>query len=141
MEDNKNTSTEGKQTSTEGEQHGKTFTQDDVNRIVQERLNKERAKTENEYIEREKEIAHREFLLDARKELNDRGYPESLLDALNATDADSLKKSLDILDTYMKECGTTKADGKLEQRKARFTAPSRSRDGGVDEIRQAMGLR
>lgn len=37
MEDLQNTSTEGTQTSTEG----KTFTQEDVNRIVQERLAKE----------------------------------------------------------------------------------------------------
>ena len=40
MEDLQNTSTEGTQTSTEG----KTFTQEDVNRIVQERLAKERSK-------------------------------------------------------------------------------------------------
>ena len=40
MGDLQNTSAEGTQTGTEG----KTFTQDDVNRIVQERLAKERGK-------------------------------------------------------------------------------------------------
>ena len=43
MEDNKNTSTEGTQTNTDGTQE-RTFTQDDVNRIVQERLAKEKGK-------------------------------------------------------------------------------------------------
>ena len=41
MEDLQNTSAEGIQTSTEGTQQSeKTFTQEDVNRIVQERLAK-----------------------------------------------------------------------------------------------------
>lgn len=140
MEDIKNTSAEGTETSTEGMQQGKTFSQDDVNRIVQERLSKERAKTESGFAEREKELARREFALDARKELSDRGYPEDLLDALNATDANSLKKSLDILDSYMKEHGAAKTDSKLEQKKARFTVPTRLHESGVDDIRQAMGL-
>ena len=43
MGDLQNTSAEGTQTSTEG----KTFTQEDVNRIVQERLAKERGKASN----------------------------------------------------------------------------------------------
>ncbi|MFR8246399.1 MAG: hypothetical protein ACLU9V_00265 [Roseburia sp.] len=45
MGDLQNTSAEGTQTSTEGtQQSGKTFTQDDVNRIVQERLAKRKAR-------------------------------------------------------------------------------------------------
>lgn len=43
MDNLQNTSAEGTQTSTEGTQKsGKIFTQEDVNRIVQERLAKER---------------------------------------------------------------------------------------------------
>ena len=141
MDDSKNTSTEGTGTSTEGTQQGRTFSQDDVNRIVQERLNKERAKTENGIAEKEKELARREFLLNAREELGNRGYPESILDALNASDADSFRKSLDILDSYIKERETGKPADKLEQQKACFfTAPLKHQNNGDDDIRRAMGL-
>lgn len=140
MDNEMKTSAEGIQTGTEDAQQGKTFTQDDVNRIVQDRLSKERAKTESGYIEKEKELARREFLLDARKELSDRGYPDSIMEALNAADKDTFKKSLDILDAYMKERGATKVDSKLEQKKARFTAPSHLQNSGFDPVRQAMGL-
>ena len=44
MDEMKKTSTEGTQTGTEGTQAERTFTQEDVNRIVQERLAKEKSK-------------------------------------------------------------------------------------------------
>ena len=56
MGDLQNTSAEGTQTGTEG----KTFTQDDVNRIVQERLAKERGKGNEELEKRVAELDLRE---------------------------------------------------------------------------------
>lgn len=53
-----------------GEQ--KTFTQDDVNRIVQDRLAKDRAKAYEEISKREQEIKDKEFRLDSRQKLIDR---------------------------------------------------------------------
>ena len=47
----------------------KTFTQDDVNRIVQDRLAKDREKASKELGEREQELAQREFRLNSRQKL------------------------------------------------------------------------
>lgn len=73
MEDLQNTSTEGAQTSTEG----KTFTQEDVNRIVQERLAKERSKAagngDDELSKRAAELDMRERKLNAREALKKEG--------------------------------------------------------------------
>ncbi len=68
------------QTATPADQTGgqKTFTQDDVNRIVSERLAKDREKASKELNEREQELAHREFRLNSRQKMIDRGYPDSL---------------------------------------------------------------
>ena len=64
---------------------GKIFTQDDVNRIVQDRLAKDRAKSSEEITKREQELLQREFRLNSRQKLIDRGYPENILDALNCS--------------------------------------------------------
>ena len=53
----------------------RTFTQDDVNRIVQDRLAKDREKASKELNEREQELAQREFRLNSRQKLIDKGYP------------------------------------------------------------------
>ena len=51
----------------------KTFTQDDVNRIVSDRLAKDREKASKELNEREQELAQREFRLNSRQKLIDKG--------------------------------------------------------------------
>lgn len=140
MEENNTTAT-----GAENQESNKTFTQDDVNRIVQERLQKERGKVdadrEKEFADREAELARKEFRLEARQELSDRGLPEELLDALNMSDKDSFKKSLEIVDKYMKaHAQDAEKTSELEQHKARFTSPFHLHDSGVDNIRQAMGL-
>ena len=56
-ENNFNTSLEGAQTGTEGaQQQGRTFTQEDVNRIVQERLAKEKGKGNEDLDKRAAEL-------------------------------------------------------------------------------------
>ena len=144
-----NNMTDNKQNATgaENQENNKTFTQDDVNRIVQERLQKERGKVdadrEKEFADREAELARKEFRLEARKELSDRGLPEELLDALNMSDKDSFNKSLDIIDKFVKaQTQSTEEQSKLEQQQAQFTMPMVSSNSkGVDKVRIAMGLR
>ena len=82
MEDNKNTSTEGTQTGTERTTE-RTFTQDDVNRIVQERLAKEKGKGNEELDKRAAELDKRERRMNAIDELRKNSLPEYLVDALN----------------------------------------------------------
>jgi len=119
----------------------KTFTQDDVNRIVQERLAKDREKASKELGEREQELAQREFRLDSRQKLIDRGYPESIMDALNCSSEEAFNKALDIIDGLIKERTPDPKQAELEKNRARFTQPlNPSRDRGKDLIRKAMNL-
>lgn len=125
----------------------KTFTQDDVNRIVQDRLAKDRAKSSEEITKREQELLQREFRLNSRQKLIDRGYPESILDALNCNSEKEFDKALDIIDGLIKERTPSEAE-KLEmeaRRKAaamapKFTDKSEPRRAGTDLIRRAMNL-
>lgn len=125
----------------------KTFTQDDVNRIVQDRLAKDREKASKELGEREQELAQREFRLNSRQKLIDKGYPETLLDALNCNSEKEFDKALEIIDGLMEERLASKKDdekqAQLEAQRARpFTGPLNQSPyrTGTDPIRKAMNL-
>lgn len=125
----------------------KTFTQDDVNRIVQDRLAKDREKASKELGEREQELAQREFRLNSRQKLINKGYPETLLDALNCNSEKEFDKALDIIDGLMEERLSIKKDeekqAQLEAGRAKpFTGPlnQSSYRTGLDPIRKAMNL-
>ena len=152
MGDLQNTSAEGTQTSTEGtQQSGKTFTQDDVNRIVQERRAKEKSKaSSNEDFEkktaelekRTTELEARENRLNAVTALRDAGYPDELADVIRCSNADELKKSMEVIDKIIKERTPEGWSKELEEKRSRivFSAPIHTlpNDNG---IRSAMGLR
>lgn len=152
MENLQNTSTEGTQASTEGvQQNGKVFTQDDVNRIVQERLAKEKGKASNnedferkaaELDKRTSELDARENRLNAVSALRDAGYPDELADVIKCSNADELKKSMEIIDKIIKERTPEGWSKDLEAKRSKivFSAPIHSlpSDNG---IRSAMGLR
>lgn len=74
---------------------GKTFTQEEVNRIVSERLAREREKPVDD--EREKALKARENRLDCRDYLDSMKYPASLLDALDSSDVDKFKAAAEKL--------------------------------------------
>ena len=125
----------------------KTFTQDDVNRIVSDRLAKDRAKSSEEITKREQELLQREFRLNSRQKLIDKGYPESLLDALNCSSEEAFDKALETIDGLMKERLAVKEDDEkqrqLEAQRAKpFTMPlnQSSYRTGADPIRKAMNL-
>ncbi len=125
----------------------KTFTQDDVNRIVQDRLAKDRAKSSEEITKREQELLQREFRLNSRQKLIDRGYPESIMEALNCNSEKEFDKALDIIDSLIKERTPSEAErAEMEARmKAaasapKFTDKSEGRPSGMDMIRKAMNL-
>ena len=124
----------------------KTFTQDDVNRIVQERLAKDREKASKELGEREQELAQREFRLNSRQKLIGKGYPETLLDALNCSSEEAFDKALGIIDGLIEERLASKKDdekqAQLEAQRAKpFTGPLKPfRTANIDPIRKAMNL-
>ena len=137
--ENMNTQTEATQADTQGDK--KTFTQDDVNRIVQDRLAKDRAKASEEISRREQELAQREFRLNSRQKLLDRGLPESILDALNCSSETAFDKALETIDSLIRERTPAAGQAELEKNRARFTAPiSKASSGGEDPIRKAMNL-
>lgn len=127
----------------------KTFSQEDVNRIVGERLAKEKAKANNDvdFSKREQELEQRELLLTAKEVLTDKGLPVQILDALNCTDKETMEKSISTIETIFKEykANATKhikfkgfQPGGTENKP---TAEDDVSTGGDLEIRKAMGLR
>lgn len=110
MEDMTNTSTEGTQTSTEGTQGAKTFTQEDVNRIVQERLAKQKSRGagngEDELSKRAAELDLRERKLTAREKLRENGLPDYLVDALNMNTDEDFQKSMEAILKMKGEIGS-----------------------------------
>lgn len=95
-----------------GQGSGKTFTQEDVNRIVAERLAKERAKgskdTDSELDQREKDLSAREAAfecmdyLDSQNKNYGYNYPsEALVHLLGATDLPNFKDKLREFETVV----------------------------------------
>lgn len=74
---------------------GKMFTQEDVNRIVSERLAREREKPMDD--EREKNLKAREARLDCRDYLDSKKYPVKLLDLLDHSDVEKFKAAADAM--------------------------------------------
>lgn len=117
----------------------KTFSQEDVNRIVGERLAKEKVKGEAALAEREQQLAQRELLLTAKEKINEMGLPAELVDALNVSSPEALEKALStvktVLDKYKSEARPMKFSG---------AKPAESLSGvrntGDDSLRKAMRL-
>ena len=130
------------QADNKGEQ--KTFTQEQVNAIVSDRLARDRQKQSEEMSKKEQELAQREFRLNSRQKLIDRGYSESLMDALNCSSEEAFDKALDIIDSLIKERTPSKVQAELEKNRARFTTPVNLLSGArreEDPVRKAMNLR
>lgn len=94
---------------------GKTFTQEDVNRIVSERLARERDKAaldrakEDPAERREKELAAREAALSCREYISGKGYPAALVDILDTADADKFKAQVEKLVELFPDIDPSKA--------------------------------
>lgn len=78
---------------------GKVFTQDEVNKIVSDRLAREREKLtqQPQEDEREKALKAREARLDCRDYLDSKKYPAALLEVLDSSDVDRFKSAADKL--------------------------------------------
>lgn len=77
-----------------GGSDGRMFTQEDVNRIVSERLARERDKLVDD---RENELKAREARLDCRDYLDSKKYPAKLLDLLDSSDVEKFKTAADAM--------------------------------------------
>lgn len=73
---------------------GKTFTQDEVNRIVSDRLAREREKATPQVDEREQALKAREARLDCRDYLDSKKYPAELMEVLDVSDVETFKATV-----------------------------------------------
>lgn len=93
--------TEQQEPTTHPEDNGasgeKLFTQEDVNRIVSERLARERAAKPAPDAEREQALNAREAKLSCREYIAEKKYPAELLEVLDTTNADKFKAAADKL--------------------------------------------
>ena len=108
-----------------GDQAGKMFTQDEVNKIVSDRLARDRDKRSAQQQEDTKELAlkARESKLDCREYLSEKKYPAELLDVLDTSDVEKFKAAADKLQSIY---------GVDVRQRARFVDPPRfaSPNGG-----------
>lgn len=94
--------------SNQSQQSEKLFTQDDVNRIVQDRLARYKGNGNNNgssdgLTERERNLNKRELTLEARERLADAGLPKDLLDAVAINSKEDMEKSINALTAYFKD--------------------------------------
>lgn len=122
----------------------RTFSQEDVNRIVQERLAKEKAKSsgESDFTKREQELERRELHMSAKELLSEKGLPVQLFEALNCTDRETMEKSIATVEKYFKECRANATSNiKLRGFQPGVSSVKPTAGASVDlEIRKAMGL-
>lgn len=122
----------------------RTFTQEQVNAIVSERLSKEKqkgesalAEREKQFAEREQALANREALIDLKDKLKEKGLPAELLPVLNVQDKEALRTALDALDDYI-ERQKEKNPKRIYQE---LKLPEERDHAAVPDLRKAMGLR
>lgn len=132
MENLENTQNEGTQTSTEE----KTFTQEDVNRIVQDRLAREKGKGNEELDKSAAELDIRERKLNAVAKLRENNLPDYLVDALNMNTDEDLQKSMEAIIRMKGETEQPKVIGHGNPIGS-ISGYSTKPDGG---IRKAFGL-
>lgn len=117
----------------------KTFSQEDVNRIVGERLAKEKAKADAALAEKEQKLAQRELLLTAKEKITEAGLPVELLDALNVSSPEAIEKAIStvkaVFDKHKAEAQPLKISGAKPAE-----AGHRPEVGADSQLRKAMGL-
>lgn len=125
----------------------RTFTQEDVNRIVGERLAKEKARgdaasaeREQQLAEREKQLANREALIELKDKLKEMGLPAELLPVLNVQDNGALDKALEALKTYCDERSKDNAEYKVWEPLALRKGEPINNVSPDQKLREAMRL-
>lgn len=125
-----------------GASSGKMFTQEEVNKIVAERLLRERTKaqpTESDQKTaaldaKEKELAHREMMSEFKDTLSARGYPKELADVLKGSTPDELKTALRLVDEAFYSRSNTEDPDKI-------SGASPTGESADSLLRKAFGLK
>lgn len=121
---------------------GKTFTQEEVNRIVSDRLGRERDKKAAELDEREKAVKARELAVIAAEKLAAAGLPKDLAAVLKYDDESSLDAAVSQLSELrgFKDGNGTRPEGD-KKKIIEYKLPEPSEyDNGDSMIRNAFRL-
>nr|WP_296458307.1 DUF4355 domain-containing protein [uncultured Acetatifactor sp.] len=119
----------------------RTFTQEELNTIVQDRLAKEKAKYERQLADMQAEVGRREKRLDARERLREKGLPADLADLVRLDDDDAFNNSLELLErTYKNRQPDARSGGGSGATRHGYE-PMGGSSVTADPIREAMGLR
>ena len=123
------------------EETNKTFTQDDVNRIVQKRLQEEKTRNEEAaaaFAKREQELAQREAAFQrqelegkAKARISARGLSDDFLALVDTSSAEAMERTLSIIEKNTPQAASTRQA--MAQRVGGYS-PTK------DPIREAMGL-
>ena len=126
----------------------KTFTQEEVDKIVEKRLSRERKKLasalgdpdprEQAVIERERAVEIKELRAEASTALNDKGIPLEALELLNYTDKETCDKSIETLvEVYT---AMQRKNAAVLLRGGRPIKRASSTGGEAESLRKAFGL-
>lgn len=125
----------------------KTFTQEDVDKIVKDRLAREQKKyagllagkdpKELELDERENAVARKEMQITAKALLAEKGMSEKALELLNYENEEKLQASVELLKEIITEQSTTRVEEVLKGGKPLKRPPQ---DARTDSLRDAFGL-
>lgn len=116
---------------------GRTFTQDEVNKIIQDRLARDRA-TKNEFDQidqRKKELTERENRLACKEYLLSRKLPEGLEEIFDTADSKKFQESVEkLIDIY------PVIDPGAKVPRFICATPGALKDGEDNELRKAFNL-
>jgi hypothetical protein len=115
----------------------KVFTQADVNRIIGERLSRDKLRGSEEFERRETELAERELKFTAKQLLSEKGLPTELAEILKLEDEKSVTEAIELLAKLM---GTREKTETLKNAKERKLPVSERTDENYGQLRRAFGL-
>lgn len=119
----------------------KTFTQEEMNTIIQDRLAKEKAKYEKQLADMQADVRQREKRLEAREKLGEKGLPAELVDLVRLDDDDAFNTSLELLERTYKQKQPETPPGGNSSAAGLCYVPTGGSGAASDPIREAMGLR
>lgn len=120
---------------------GRTFTQDEVNRIVSNRLSEDRAKRAAELDEREKAVKARELAVIAAEKLSAAGLPKDLTAVLKYDDEESLEAAINQLSTLRGFTNGKKDPATGERKYVEHKLPEYTEQIEHDPLRAAFRLK
>ena len=115
----------------------KMFTQSDVNRIIGERLSRDKLKNSEELDRRETELNERELKFTAKQLLSERGLSTEFADILKLTDEKSVTEAVDLLEKLV---GVKNTENKLSVLNERKLPNNKKEDENYGQLRRAFGL-